>query len=537
MDSLDLGNWEGAIRSAARVVEDFPDTPGSGEALRVLARASLQLGRYQEAADAAGRYEELLGMGHARFPEALLLHSLALDALGDRGRSLERLLSLPAGSPEPVVVPARELLRDLLQGSNLEQLGALAEASPVDHPLRGVLAAEYAVSLALMGEEEQAEVWAREVLAGTAGPQEEEVARAILADNLEEILGRPLVLGAILPLSEVSPSLLQYSEWISEGIQVAVEEARSQVRAPIRLDIVDSQGSLDVGSRSLQELEASDVLGIIGPLTRPVLAEVAGTRARDLPIISPSSFLPPEEASGVFSLSGPDPSGARMVARYAWDLGLERVVVLRPRTAESQVDSRAFLEAFEQVGGIVPREVVYDSGATFFQEPFEQVGSFVPDGLFLPLPPRDIELLVPQFTYYGLDTLGIQLLGTSGWTTDEVVLEVDSRHTDGVIASTTRASQDETAASLRFREAYEELFQKSLRSPVPALGHDAAALILETLKGGARTPGEVMRGIADIQDFPGATGNLTIESGRIARQPRLVRIQDHELIYISSRFE
>jgi branched-chain amino acid transport system substrate-binding protein len=226
-----------------------------------------------------------------------------------------------------------------------------------------------------------------------------------------------------------------------------------------------------------------------------------------------------------------------MVALYARDLGLERVVILRPATEKSGLEAESFREAFEAGGGSVSREIVYDPAATFFQSEFQQVGSISPDGLFLPLTPRDIQLLAPQFTFFGLDTLGIQLLGTDGWAEEEVVGEVDSRHTDGVIASTTRSSQDETPAFQRFREGYENLFQKTLRSPVPAYGFDAAALVLTALRDGPSTPEELLEAMERIQDFPGATGRLSISGGRILRDPYLVRIQDHELIYITPRFD
>jgi ABC-type branched-subunit amino acid transport system substrate-binding protein len=492
---------------------------------------------HEEAEEAAEAYEEILGPFHPRYPQALLLSAQTFAASGKGEVVLEKLLLLPPGSPPAAVEPASDLLRTLLEPLSSEELRNLAEAAPPDHPLLGVLAGAHAVSLSLRGEQEQAEEWARTALASSPAPREAELAQAVLDDDVGAVLGRPVILGAILPLTDASPGLLQYSEWINEGIQVAVEVARGEIRTPIQLEIADDEGRPLGGSRSLQELEALGALGVIGPLTRPALHEAASARTRDLPMISPAAFLPPEEASGVYSLSGPNPGGARMVARYARDLELERVVVLRPRTEESRIDAEAFLTAFEDAGGVVPQEVVYDSGATFFQTEFEQVGGLLPDGLFLPLTPRDIQLLVPQFTYYGLDTLGIQLLGTSGWTADEVVLDVDSRHTDGVIASTTRRSQDETEASRRFREAYESLFQRSLRSEVPALGHDAAALFLEASKSGARTPGELLIELEKIRDFPGASGRLTIEGGRINREPYLVRIQDHELIYISSRFE
>ena len=212
------------------------------------------------------------------------------------------------------------------------------------------------------------------------------------------------------------------------------------------------------------------------------------------------------------------------------------MAIVRPATEEARLDALAFQEEFEALGGIVPRDIVFDSGGTFFQPQFQEVEALLPDGLFLPLTPRDIQLLAPQVTFYGVDTLGAQILGTSDWTQDAVVMDVDSRHTDGVIAATTRLTQDDTESFLRFREAYESFFHKTLRSQVPAFGYDAAALIFRALEAGPRNPQELMAAMEEIRDFPGATGMLSIEGGRITRDPLLVRIQDHELIYITRRF-
>lgn len=156
--------------------------------------------------------------------------------------------------------------------------------------------------------------------------------------------------------------------------------------------------------------------------------------------------------------------------------------------------------------------------------------------MFLPLKPGDIQLFAPQVTFYGLDTLGIQILGTSGWTDPSVVEGVDSRHTDGVVASTARLTQDETEAFRKFREAYETGFQKTLRSEVPAFGYDAAVLVFEALMTERpRNPEEMVAALEGIHDLPGATGVFNVEGGRITREPLLVRIQDHELIYMTRR--
>lgn len=494
--ALESGLLPEARDVALDVIQHYPGAPGSGEALSILAEACLGLGDAAGAVDAATRYLALMDPGSPFYSDAAVLKSRVLAETGSPGEALSTLLLIPGDAPEESVDRAIDLLRGILPELRMPQIREFAENLDPSHPIQEFL-----------------------------GP------------NLEGVMGVPLVLGAILPRTEVSPGLMEYGEWILEGIQVAIEEFKGDLRRPVELEIVDHGGESGGGARAMRQLEAMGAVGAIGPLTLEVLQEAAGARGSSFPIISPFSFLPAAEADGVLSLSGPDPGGAQYVARYAWDLGLERVVVLRPGTEEAEVEAGAFREIFQEVGGVVPREVVYDSGATFFQAQFEEVGRSLPDGLFLPLSSRDIQLLAPQFTFYGLDTLGIQLLGTSGWAEDAVVLDVDSRHTDGVIASTTRISQDETEAFQEFRARYEELFQRTLRSQVPAYGYDAAALFLRALVSDPQGGRELLEALEGVDDFPGATGRLTVDGGRVLRQPLLVRIQNHELIYISPRFD
>ena len=534
---LESGAYGRARDAAQDIIQHYPSSPGSGEALEILSRAALGLGETSTAVETAGLYLALLEPGHPLYPEAVLLQSLALSQDGNPRAALDAILFLPPEVPLETLQPARELLRNTLGGIGTEELTEIARGMSRSHPLLGVLATELAVSLYLGGDTTEAEGWAETALATALEPTDEELSRGVLDGSLEEVLGQPIILGAILPRSGVSPGLIEYGEWVAEGAQVAVEEYKRELRRPIRLEVLDHGGELQGGRAAVESLESLGAFGAVGPLTPDLLGEAADSRASGLPLISPFAFLPLGEAPGVLALTGPDPGGAEMVAGYAWDLGLERVVVVRPQTEEAGVDAGAFQDAFQALGGIIPREIVFDSGGTFFQAEFEQVASLLPDGLFLPLAPRDIQLLAPQFTYYGLDTLGIQLLGTTGWTEDQVVLEVDSRHTDGVIASTTRMSQDETEAFRKFRGEYENLFQKTLRNQVPAYGYDAAALFLEALRSNPRNSRELLRALEEIKDFPGATGRLTIDGGRIRRAPRLVRIQNHELIYISTRFD
>jgi ABC-type branched-subunit amino acid transport system substrate-binding protein len=537
-DSLSTGSFESALEVSQRIIRDYPGAPGSGEALGIAAEALMALGRPAGAAEAASRIISLLPATHPALPRMSTLAAGAYWEIGEEAQALAALRGFPSGSTEETRLQADSIMRGLLPGMDRQDLEEAVEEFPTGNPLWGILATELASTLYQAGESLEATIWAEEALSlPLLGDREREIAQGVVEGRLEEVLGHPYILGAILPRSEGSPGLLQFGEWVYEGIQVALEEYKDRVRRPVLLEVLDDEGNPLGGRAAVETLEELGALAAVGPITQDVLEEAADARAGTFPILSPFSYLPPEEATDVFSLSGPDPGGARLVAHTAWDLGLASVAVVRPETQEARVNAQAFREEYEALGGFVPREIVFDSGGTFFHPQFLEVEAILPDGLFLPLTPQDIQLLAPQVTFYGLDTLGIQLLGTSGWAEEAVVRDVDSRHTDGVIAATIRLTQEETDAYRRFREAYESFFQKTLRSQAPAFGYDAASLLLSALESGPRNSRELVAALEEIRDLPGATGSLSVDRGWVIREPLLIRIQDHELIYITRRYD
>lgn len=535
--SFTAGSFEEARAAALTVIREYPETPGSGEALEILARSALTLGFNDEAVESAERYVELLGQSHPLFPSIILLTSQARAAAGDRAGAAETLLRLPSGTPPSVAGPAGELLRESVGGMDTGALLMAAQDVPPSHPLRGVLLTELAVALHYAGDRAEAMRWAQEALAGPVEPREADLARALLDGRLEEALGDPLILGAILPRSGVSPSVLEYARALEEGIEVAVQEFQGSLRRSVRVELEDDGGLPGGGQASMGRLEEMGALGVIGPLVPEVLMAAASGRRTGVPIIAPGALPSAESAPGVFALSGPDVTGARALARHANAAGLRRVVVMRPRRDPARLEATAFREELEAAGGAISGEVLYDPGATYFREELTQVARSRPDGLFLPLAPDEIELLAPQLTFFGIDTLGIQLLGTSGWTSDDVLSRVDPRHTDGVVASSSSIVLQDMDAFHRFRSAYERIFRKTLRGHAPAFGHDAAALLLHALQGRPRNAAELTRALNQIRDFPGATGLLSVEGGLVTRAPHLAQIQGGELIPIQTRFD
>ena len=149
------------------------------------------------------------------------------------------------------------------------------------------------------------------------------------------------------------------------------------------------------------------------------------------------------------------------------------------------------------------------------------------------MPKQDVELVAPQVTFFGLDSLGIRVFGTAAWSQDEVLEVVDTRHTDGVVTASPYPVDEVFPAHLKFVEVYEDLFQRSLPSLSPSLGFDAASLLFKGIEMGARTNEELVRALNRIIDFPGATGILSVEDGKVLRKHFVACLQDRRRTRIS----
>ncbi|HSR41481.1 MAG TPA: penicillin-binding protein activator, partial [Longimicrobiales bacterium] len=494
------GVLAGAVRGARTVVDELPSTRRSGDALRLLAAALERSGETGQALEAAARYASLLPPEDPRLGAVRLVEGRALIAEGRPAEAATRLVGLPPATPDDVRDDALALLRELSSTLDRDALGDVLAGTPLGQPLAAPLMVAYARALRLSGRNEEAGEYARAALdAGATGP-DEEVARSLLADlGVEgaagtEATGPPVQIAAVLSTSG-SPTLQQYASRIEEGVRAAL--ASDQAPGNVELVVRDDAGDPTQAAELIRSLEAGPVVGVVGPLVDDVLSGAAAARSGPLPIISPTALTARGDA-GIFSLGAPDPGSARALARYAAETGLEYVVVIHPDDPDAAFQADAFRETFQELRGSVLRTLTYPPGTTYFEEALRQAEALEPDALFLPAPADDIEALAPQVSFFGLDTLGVKVLGTADWASEEVLQSVSPRHTNGVVTATPRRPGPASEAYDRFVQAYESTFQRSVRDPLPAAGYDAASLILLAIRTGARTPADVRRALERI---------------------------------------
>ena len=359
-----------------------------------------------------------------------------------------------------------------------------------------------------------------------------------------------LELGMLLPFGG-PPGLAEFARLIAEGVEVAAVEM-SEALLDVRITSVDDQGDPALTRVLVRELEDSSIRGVVGFLEDTSLEIAGSARQIGIPLVSPTARSASRAGEGVYSLEGPDPVAAAEMARYASEFGYTRIAVLHSQSSESAQEADAFEEMSRSLGLPIVGRYAYQVGATFFGEEIIEaqnalraaeiaalglkeddtlhVEMLEPVAVFLPIPPEDVEFIAPQIVHYGLDTLAIDILGTSGWTDPQVLETVDLRHTTGVVATSFVGRTEDRNTSIQFREAYERHFQRSLISGVPALGYDTVLLLIEGLKGGAESPEEIRIAIEGLHEIEGAAGIYSLVDGRILRRTEVVYIDEGILL-------
>ncbi len=543
----EAGDDAEAARLAGRVVDEYPSSAVSGRALRLRVEAAFDAAQWAVVDDQAETYVSLLPGDDERVAAMRLLQIRALGQVPDTLAMLDRALRVPYSAPAEARAELVEVVREGVRGLPLAELGRLLESTAADAAARPTAEAWYARLLLGAGRAAEAGVVARAALAAGAPSPDSALAAAVLDPSAGPLPplpgGRTVRIGAVLPLSG-SPALREIASLLAEGIEVAASTEDESLS--VDLVVRDDDGEPAAAARAVRDLEDEGVLGAVGFLRDESLAAAAEARARGLPLVSPTARTGAAGRSGVLTLSGPDPEAARAMAEYAAREGYVRVAMIHSQVPESLDEADAFEAALRGRGVAMAGRWAYPAGATFFQDQIRaarealrlreirelglgaedtlRVEELDPVALFVPVPAEDVEFLAPQLTFFGLDTLGIDILGTSGWTDAQTLEAVDDRHTTGVVATAPVQAGPGSRGHRRFREAYEEHFQRTLVSPVPALGWDAALLVLEAARSGARGPAQMQEALSAVEGLEGATGVFSVVDGRVLRRQEIVRI-------------
>ena len=279
----------------------------------------------------------------------------------------------------------------------------------------------------------------------------------------------------------------------------------------------------DNGSKSGESVTAAKKL-IARDKVAALLGEVASSRSLEMapvaqafriPMISPSSTDPKVTQIGpyVFRVCFVDKFQGAAIAKFAHQtLKVERVALLSSVSSAYSVGlAKYFREAFVASGGKIAIEQKFSEGDKDFNAQLTAIKAANVQAICVPAYYTEAALISKQARALGLT---IPLFGGDGWEAPQL-LEIGGDAVNGIYYTTHFSPENSSLAVQTFIAKFRKRWDGETPDAMAALGYDSAELLADAIKRAGSTKAAAVRdAIAHTKNFPGVTGNITIDAER-----------------------
>jgi len=329
------------------------------------------------------------------------------------------------------------------------------------------------------------------------------------------------------------------------GIQLAVDEINSNGGIngkKIELISRDDQGKPEeTTSAATQLISRYHVTALIGglPSSRTMAMAPIAQENKTL-LVSPSGTNPKVTDFGdyIFRVCFIDPFQGHVMAKFALqNLKMKNIAILRDIKSDYSIGlAQFFAETLKKGGGSVVTEQSYSSGDIDFKSQLTAIRAKGPQAIFIPGYYTEAALIARQARELGMK---IPLLGGDGFDSPKF-LEIGGNAVNGTYFSTHYSSEDKSPLVQNFISKFKETYH-IIPDGLSTLGYDAVMVLADAIKrasslapsstsGTGSTPNSmpsltaIRDALAHTQNFPGITGNITLDSKRNPVKPAVIQI-------------
>jgi branched-chain amino acid transport system substrate-binding protein len=340
-----------------------------------------------------------------------------------------------------------------------------------------------------------------------------------------------------------------FGQSTKNGVELALDELTRAAQGkigglPVRAVVEDDQGRAEEAATAVQKLINQDrVISVIGEVASSrSLAAAPICQQAGVPMISPSSTNPAvtEKGDYIFRMCFIDPFQGTVMAKFtAQNLGLKQVAILKDLKSDYSVGlAKFYTEAFTQMGGAVLAEQTYSAGDQDFRAQLTALKAKKPQAIFLPGYYTEAGLIARQARELGLT---VPILGGDGWESDQLI-QIGGDALNGCYYSNHFAVDNPDPRLQDFIKLYKAKFGSD-PDAIGGLAYDAATVLFQSLQKLAEQDPALFKGlgsshagsperknaeqklrdiIATTTNFPGVTGNITLDEHRNASKPAVV---------------
>ena len=341
-----------------------------------------------------------------------------------------------------------------------------------------------------------------------------------------------------------------FGQSTKRGMQLALDELVAQKAGkigglPVRFVVEDDQGKPEEAATVVQKLVNQDgVLAVVGEVASGrSLAAAPICQTAGVPMISPSSTNPKVTEVGdfIFRMCFIDPFQGTVMAKFtAQNLALKKVAILTDnKNAYSVGLTQFYKESFEKLGGEIVTEQSYGSGDTDFRSQLTAIKARHPQAIYLPGYYTEAGLIARQARELGIQ---VPILGGDGWESDQLI-GIGGAALEGCYYSNHFAADNPDPRLQEFLKTYAAKYAGQEPNAIVGLAYDAGVVLFQCMEKLAAQDPEAFKGlsaakagtplrkaackqlrdlIAATTNFPGVTGNITLDANRNASKPAVV---------------
>lgn len=344
----------------------------------------------------------------------------------------------------------------------------------------------------------------------------------------------PIVVGYYGDLSGRTSSFGQSTK---NGVEMAADEinkAGGIDGRTIQIVTEDDQGEPNKAATVVTKLINQDkVIALLGEVASSnSLAAAPKAQGAKVPMISPSSTNPAVTQVGdyIFRVCFIDPFQGEVMAKFsANNLKAKRAAILYDFNSDySRGLYQFFKRSFTGFGGQIVSEQSYTQGDRDFSGQLTAIRSANPDVIYVPGYYGEVGVIANQTKQLGIKA---PLLGGDGWDAPQL-WQLGGASLNGDYISNHYSVDDPSPAIKKFVADYKGRYS-ILPDALAALGYDSMKVLADAIKRAGTTENVKLRdAIGQTKNFPGVTGQITIDHDRNAVKPAVVlKLQDGKFVY------
>jgi len=335
-------------------------------------------------------------------------------------------------------------------------------------------------------------------------------------------------------------SIATFGQSSTKAMQMAVEEINAQggvLGKQVKLIVEDDQSKPEEAANAAQKLIQQDnVLCVVGEVASSnSLAAAPICQDAKTPMVTPSSTNPAVTQTGdyIFRVCFTDDFQGVVMSKYALEELKAKTAVIFSDVASdySKGLSKVFRESFTQGGGQILGEESYNQTDRDFRAQLTKFKALNPDVVYVPGYYGEVALVLSQARQLGLKAA---FLGGDGFDSPKLV-EIAGEAAEGALFSNHYSKDDPNPVVQTFVRNFEAKYGEA-PDALAACAYDAIRIVAQAIEAAGSPDRAALReALAQVKDFDGVTGKITIDENRNAQKSAtILTIKDGKQTFVKA---